>query len=105
MILSVASGKGGTGTKTIAINLALAIERDCEVQFLNYEVKALNTHLFLNHNLHIQSLSSSLAYSRQHALHVFLEYAQMSVRSKRSGNDLLKEHKQHHNVILTNEIC
>ncbi len=51
MIVSVASGKGGTGKTTIATNLALAMERDCEVQFFDCDVEAPNAHLFLKPQL------------------------------------------------------
>jgi MinD superfamily P-loop ATPase len=44
MIISVASGKGGTGKTTIATNLALAIE---QVQFIDCDVEEPNAHLFL----------------------------------------------------------
>lgn len=45
MIISVASGKGGTGKTTIAVNLAVSLERD--VLLLDCDVEAPNTHLFL----------------------------------------------------------
>ena len=44
MILSVASGKGGTGKTTVAINIALAIDN---VQFLDCDVEAPNARIFL----------------------------------------------------------
>ena len=48
MIISVASGKGGTGKTTIAVNLALALAKDEEknVQFLDCDVEEPNAHLF-----------------------------------------------------------
>ncbi|MDW5564042.1 MAG: ATP-binding protein [Methanomassiliicoccus sp.] len=45
MKIAVASGKGGTGKTTIAVNLALAIEGD--VQLLDCDVEGPNAHLFL----------------------------------------------------------
>ncbi len=47
MIISVASGKGGTGKTTIAINLALALGKNNKVQFLDCDVEEPNAHLFL----------------------------------------------------------
>lgn len=44
MIISVASGKGGTGKTTIATSLALSIG---EVQFLDCDVEEPNAHIFL----------------------------------------------------------
>jgi len=44
MIISVASGKGGTGKATVAINLALSIDN---VQFLDCDVEEPNAHIFL----------------------------------------------------------
>ncbi len=46
MIISVASGKGGTGKTTVATNLALSLES--EVQLLDCDVEEPNAHLFLN---------------------------------------------------------
>ena len=49
MIISVASGKGGTGKTTIAVNLALALAKNKEknMQFLDCDVEEPNAHLFL----------------------------------------------------------
>jgi MinD superfamily P-loop ATPase len=47
MILSVASGKGGTGKTTIAVNLALSLENTQAVQFLDCDVEEPNAHFFL----------------------------------------------------------
>jgi len=46
MLLSIASGKGGTGKTTIAVNLALSLDRP--VQLLDCDVEEPNAHLFLN---------------------------------------------------------
>ena len=45
MKLAVASGKGGTGKTTVAVNLALAIGEG--VQFLDCDVEGANAHIFL----------------------------------------------------------
>jgi len=45
MIVAVASGKGGTGKTTVAVNLALSIEN---VQFLDCDVEEPNAHLLLH---------------------------------------------------------
>ncbi|MFH1147541.1 MAG: P-loop NTPase, partial [Pseudomonadota bacterium] len=45
MIVCIASGKGGTGKTTVAVNLALALEE--EVVFLDCDVEEPNAHLFL----------------------------------------------------------
>jgi MinD superfamily P-loop ATPase len=47
MIISVASGKGGTGKTTIAVNLALALQAGHSVQFLDCDVEEPNAHFFL----------------------------------------------------------
>jgi MinD superfamily P-loop ATPase len=47
MIISVASGKGGTGKTTVAVNLALALRSDHAVQFLDCDVEEPNAHFFL----------------------------------------------------------
>jgi len=46
MIISVASGKGGTGKTTVATNLAASLGE--AVQFLDCDVEQPNAHLFLN---------------------------------------------------------
>ena len=46
--LAIASGKGGTGKTTIAVNLALTIEKEnTPVQLLDCDVEEPNAHLFL----------------------------------------------------------
>ena len=46
MIISIASGKGGTGKTTVATNLAVAL--DSAVQLLDCDVEEPNAHLFIN---------------------------------------------------------
>jgi MinD superfamily P-loop ATPase len=45
--IAVASGKGGTGKTTVAVNLALALSAVRPVQFLDCDVEAPNAALFL----------------------------------------------------------
>ncbi|MEJ2241563.1 MAG: ATP-binding protein [Candidatus Bathyarchaeota archaeon] len=45
MILTVASGKGGTGKTTVAVNMALSIEN---VQLLDCDVEEPNSHILLH---------------------------------------------------------
>jgi len=45
MIISIASGKGGTGKTTVATNLAWAV--DTKVCLLDCDVEEPNAHLFL----------------------------------------------------------
>ncbi len=47
MILSIASGKGGTGKTTVAVNLALSLAKNQPVQFLDCDVEEPNSHFFL----------------------------------------------------------
>jgi MinD superfamily P-loop ATPase len=51
VIISVASGKGGTGKTTVATNLAYAIGDN--VQILDCDVEEPNAHLFLNPNIQL----------------------------------------------------
>ncbi|MDY6965246.1 MAG: ATP-binding protein [Halobacteriota archaeon] len=44
MLISIASGKGGTGKTTVAVNLALALEN---IQLLDCDVEEPNSHIFL----------------------------------------------------------
>lgn len=48
MIISVASGKGGTGKTTVATNLALSIGK---TQFLDCDVEEPNANIFLHSNI------------------------------------------------------
>jgi len=47
MIISVASGKGGTGKTLVATSLALALKDKCRVQLLDCDVEEPNDHIFL----------------------------------------------------------
>ena len=47
MILSVASGKGGTGKTLVATSLALSLKEQHKVQLLDCDVEEPNSHLFL----------------------------------------------------------
>jgi len=49
MIISIASGKGGTGKTTVATNLALFLsgEKSQEIQFLDCDVEEPNAYIFL----------------------------------------------------------
>jgi MinD superfamily P-loop ATPase len=51
MIISIASGKGGTGKTTIAVNLALSLPKGT-VQLIDCDVEEPNSHLFLNPFIH-----------------------------------------------------
>ncbi len=50
MILAVASGKGGTGKTTVAVNLALVLTEP--VRLLDCDVEEPNAHLFLRPQIH-----------------------------------------------------
>jgi MinD superfamily P-loop ATPase len=47
MIISVASGKGGTGKTLVATSLALSVQEKAKVQLLDCDVEEPNAHLFL----------------------------------------------------------
>jgi MinD superfamily P-loop ATPase len=49
MIIAVASGKGGTGKTTVAVNLALSLD---SVQLIDCDVEEPNAHLFLKPEIH-----------------------------------------------------
>jgi len=54
MIVSVASGKGGTGKTSVAVNMALSVGN---VQFIDCDVEEPNVHLLLHPKLHkVQSV-------------------------------------------------
>jgi len=48
MVISVASGKGGTGKTLVATSLALALSDKCRVQLLDCDVEEPNAHIFLH---------------------------------------------------------
>jgi MinD superfamily P-loop ATPase len=56
MIISIASGKGGTGKTTVALNLALSLS---DVQLIDCDVEEPNLHLFLSPRVH-RTLSVTL---------------------------------------------
>jgi MinD superfamily P-loop ATPase len=47
MIISIASGKGGTGKTTVAVSLAFVLKEVTPVQFLDCDVEEPNAHFFL----------------------------------------------------------
>jgi MinD superfamily P-loop ATPase len=51
MIISIASGKGGTGKTTVAVNLALSLPKGT-VQLIDCDVEEPNSHLFLSPSIH-----------------------------------------------------
>jgi MinD superfamily P-loop ATPase len=51
MIISVASGKGGTGKTLIATSLALSLKDEYKVQLLDCDVEEPNDHIFMKPNI------------------------------------------------------
>ncbi len=51
MIISVASGKGGTGKTLVATSLALSLKDKYDVQLLDCDVEEPNDHIFLKPNI------------------------------------------------------
>jgi len=47
MIISVASGKGGTGKTLVATSLALSLKEEHDIQFLDCDVEEPNAHIFM----------------------------------------------------------
>lgn len=48
MKIAIASGKGGTGKTTVAVNLARLLSREQAVQYIDCDVEEPNGHLFLH---------------------------------------------------------
>jgi MinD superfamily P-loop ATPase len=47
MIISIASGKGGTGKTLVATSLAVSLKNECKVQLLDCDVEEPNDHVLL----------------------------------------------------------
>ena len=58
MIISIASGKGGTGKTLVATSLALSLRDKEQVQFLDCDVEEPNAHIFLKPLLGSQQMVS-----------------------------------------------
>lgn len=58
MIVSVASGKGGTGKTTVATNMAYSLDE--KVQLLDCDVEEPNAHLFLNPEIEFTELAHAM---------------------------------------------
>ena len=57
MILSIASGKGGTGKTTVAVNIALSVSINQTLQFLDCDVEGPNAHFFIKAELKKEKIS------------------------------------------------
>lgn len=57
MILSIASGKGGTGKTTVAVNIALSVSAHQNLQFLDCDVEGPNAHFFIKVKLEKEKIS------------------------------------------------
>ena len=61
MRIAIASGKGGTGKTTIAVNLALSLVERESVQFIDCDVEEPNAHIFLKPRIkHVHSVEKLL---------------------------------------------
>jgi MinD superfamily P-loop ATPase len=58
MVITVASGKGGTGKTTVAVNLSKAVETDHPLTFLDCDVEEPNAHFFLKPNFKKRTIVS-----------------------------------------------
>jgi MinD superfamily P-loop ATPase len=56
MIITIASGKGGTGKTLIATSLAFSLQNSHRVQLLDCDVEEPNDHLFLNPEITYQEM-------------------------------------------------
>ena len=54
MIISIASGKGGTGKTLVATSLALSLKEENKVQLLDCDVEEPNDHIFIKPDLAIE---------------------------------------------------
>ena len=70
MIIAIASGKGGTGKTTLAVNLARAF--DADIQLLDCDVEEPNAHLFLPAEPAIQGGVKVVARCREDDFHLVL---------------------------------
>lgn len=61
MVVTIASGKGGTGKTSVAVNLAqTAIAAGYDVQIMDADVEAPNTHLFLKPKIESETAVNAL---------------------------------------------
>jgi len=54
MRITVASGKGGTGKTTVAVNLALSLSDQHPIRFLDCDVEEPNAHIFLKPHIDVR---------------------------------------------------